>query len=405
MKLLFLGGYYPPTLLKGFAAASKIALDMAAHNLQDAIFKGLTAHQFPFDILNAPFLGSFPFYNRLLRVPACTSPDGSVTSVPYINLAFYKRNDIVRRVKRHLLPWCRQAGEGTTLLFYNFSMMPLARWVKQRFPGIKIILLVTDLQEFMAADQHLLTRINKALTRLLSAPDLSVYECVDAFVLLSPYMKQRLPVGDKSCIVIEGIYNAPDESTVGRPALVAKEPFTTILYSGNLGRRYGIPQLLEAFTRISNDSYRLWICGDGDGLPDVLSAQAADQRIKYLGVLPREEVLLLQQKATLLVNPRRSNEEYTRYSFPSKTMEYLASGTPTLMSRLASLPAGYEPHLYFFDDESVEGMCSKMMEIGGKPTAELQAFGQRARQFILTQKNAFVQSGLLIDLVHSLHHK
>ena len=32
-----------------------------------------------------------------------------------------------------------------------------------------------------------------------------------------------------------------------------------------------------------------------------------------------------EKKSTLLVNPRFTNEEYTKYSFPSKNMEYMAS--------------------------------------------------------------------------------
>jgi glycosyltransferase involved in cell wall biosynthesis len=60
---------------------------------------------------------------------------------------------------------------------------------------------------------------------------------------------------------MEGIYNTNDNVTN-----VPKEPYKTILYSGNLGKRYGILNLLEAFAKISSPNFRLWLCGNGERL-------------------------------------------------------------------------------------------------------------------------------------------
>ena len=64
--------------------------------------------------------------------------------------------------------------------------------------------------------------------------------------------------------------------------------------------------------------------------------------------------------ATLLINPRFSNEEYTKYSFPSKNMEYMASGTPILTTKLPGMPKEYYEYIYLFEEESIEGMKNKM---------------------------------------------
>lgn len=63
-----------------------------------------------------------------------------------------------------------------------------------------------------------------------------------------------------------------------------------------------------------------------------------DRRIQYLGSIPHDEILQLQRTASLLVNPRTPEGIYTKYSFPSKTMEYLASGTPTLYMNCQEFP-------------------------------------------------------------------
>ena len=42
------------------------------------------------------------------------------------------------------------------------------------------------------------------------------------------------------------------------------------------------------------------------------------------------------------MNPRSADAEYTKYSFPSKTIEYLATGVPVVMNRLPGIPEEYE---------------------------------------------------------------
>mgnify|MGYP003303651866 CR=1 FL=1 len=66
----------------------------------------------------------------------------------------------------------------------------------------------------------------------------------------------------------------------------------------------------------------------GTSFNKIVSSLVNDMIMPILGIftgkIDRSQVLALQRSATVLVNPRRNNEEYTKYSFPSKTMEYLA---------------------------------------------------------------------------------
>ena len=223
------------------------------------------------------------------------------------------------------------------------------------------------------------------------------FQLVDGYVLLTSAMKDRMPMHNKPWIVIEGIYN-PEKDKVS----VDKEVNKTLLYTGDLGRRYGIVDLLEAFHGIPDENYRLWICGSGDGLEDIKRYMREDNRIIYWGCLPRKEIIAMQKKATLLVNPRKSNEEYTKYSFPSKTMEYMASGTPTLMSRLQCIPKDYDEHLFFFENETVEGLRSRIVEICNKSKDELKLIGDNASRFILNNKMPKPQVSKIAHFLYSL---
>ena len=396
-NILFIGGYYPKALENLFLKKTKTSLDFAAHNLQEAIFKGFDQNKLNYQILNAPFLGSFPPYNELLFVPAYSSEDKKVKSISYVNLSYFKRWNIKKKIKTNIYEWCKNTKGEKVLLFYNFSTIGIINAIRKDFPTTKIILLVTDLPEFMASDNSFFTRINKKADNFLGTDIVIYLDNVDGYILLTEHMTERLPIGDKPWMVMEGIYNTNDNVTN-----VPKEPYKTILYTGNLGKRYGILDLLEAFTEISNPNFRLWLCGNGDGLEKIQEIQKRDYRIEYFGILPRNEVLKLQKRATLLVNPRHSYEEYTKYSFPSKTMEYMASGTPTLMSKLPCLPKEYEPYIYFFDDESIEGIKKKIIEICEKSQEELNEFGKKAAEFIHTQKNEIVQTKKIIEFISNL---
>ena len=249
----------------------------------------------------------------------------------------------------------------------------------------------------MASDNTLLTRLNKKISSAFGSSDKSHFDYIDGYVLLAPAMRERLPMEGKPWIQVEGIYNPEDDKES-----VEKTEEKVVLYTGNLGRRYGLPELLEAFHRIENNEYRLWICGTGDGLDDVKRYEALDSRISYLGTFPRAEVIKLQKKATLLINPRHSADAYTIYSFPSKTMEYMASGTPTLMSRLKSIPQEYDGHLYYFEDESIDGFSRRIVEICEKSSDELKGYGDCASQFIMQYKTPQPQVEKILSFMKTL---
>ena len=62
--------------------------------------------------------------------------------------------------------------------------------------------------------------------------------------------------------------------------------------------------------------------------------------------MSREELLKMERRATVMINPTPARLNFTKYFFPSKTMEYLASGTPTVMYRLGCMPKEYDDYVY-----------------------------------------------------------
>ncbi|MGK0713944.1 glycosyltransferase [Aerococcus urinaeequi] len=187
---------------------------------------------------------------------------------------------------------------------------------------------------------------------------------VDSFVLLTNQMKDMLNIGKKPFIVIEGVVNFEnnnDENDKQKPKNM--DSIMTVVYTGTLNKKFGVVNLVEAFHNTSIKNTRLKICGRGDSEEIIKSYAAKDERIIFLGQLPNTEAVKLQKRATVLVNPRQNNEEFTKYSFPSKNMEYLLTGRPVIAYKLDGIPDEYDNYFHYVEDDSIDSFTNKIEEI------------------------------------------
>lgn len=165
-----------------------------------------------------------------------------------------------------------------------------------------------------------------------------------------------------------------------------------------LSRKHKTDMLINAFMKISGD-YELWIFGSGDIEDYIKECAKKDSRISFFGRISREEVLRYEKQASLLVNVRDSSEQYTKYSFPSKTMEYMSSGTPLLTTKLPGIPDEYFDYVYTPCDETEEGIAKAMGDILSKPDEELRKKGEKAKAFVNDSKNYIVQARKVYELI------
>lgn len=217
------------------------------------------------------------------------------------------------------------------------------------------------------------------------------------YVLLTDAMNQL--VNSKQCpyIVMEALCDS--SLTINSPQKVSKDIPRVILYAGGLEEKYGLKMLVDAFNSLGEVDAQLHIYGSGS-YEEQLRLQAKNNKsIVYHGVRSNEDILDAEARATLLVNPRFSNEEFTKYSFPSKNMEYMASGTPLLTTKLPGIPTEYNEHVYYFDEESIAGYAKILKEILSLDEIQLVEKGQKAREFVLKYKNNRFQSKRILDLL------
>lgn len=394
MKLLYLGCFVEPSQEQFIENQANAAITISATTFQRAFLSGFESQNSKPDIINAPDIGSWPKRCKKIYIPGshATFHGMSCENVGFFNITYLKQRFIYSSLKNALHKWMKtHQNEDIVIVVYSLieSYLKAAIDIKKVYPNVKVCCIVLDLPEYFGDN-------NSLLYRLLASDSSKTYEIaqdIDSYVLLTEYMKGPLKVGMKPWMLMEGIYEPRDFKPV------KKNP-KTILYTGKLDARFGIRELVDNFSKLKDPDYRLWICGNGLDKEYVEEKAKVDTRIVYYGQVKQERVFEMQREASLLINPRKPEGEYTKYSFPSKTMEYMASGTPTLMYRLPGMPEEYEPYVALFKDSSDTEMSKTMEEWLNKPQDELDAFGNKARKFILENKTAEKQVARFVEFIN-----
>lgn len=219
----------------------------------------------------------------------------------------------------------------------------------------------------------------------------------DLYVLLTEQMNELANLRKRPYIIMEGLV---DYSMIDLKPKDKDYP-RNIIYAGGIYEKYGIKSLIDAFMMIKDNSIQLSIYGHGDLENYIRECSKKDNRVKYFGVVPNDEVVAAQLKATLLINPRPTVEEFTKYSFPSKNMEYMVSGTPLLTTVLPGMPKEYYEYVYLLEEETKIGIYNMLHKLLFEtPEIELIERGQRAKEFVLKNKNNVIQSKRILDLVN-----
>lgn len=218
----------------------------------------------------------------------------------------------------------------------------------------------------------------------------------DKYILLTEQMNKLVNPKGRPHIVMEALCDSSiltDERSDAQ-----KDSPKTMLYAGGLHVKYGLKMLVDAFVQSGVDG-KLVIYGDGPYASELREVSAKSDKVDYRGVAPNEEVVAAEYRASVLVNPRFTTEAFSPYSFPSKNMEYMASGTPLLTTNLPGMPEEYHEYVYLFGEETVEAYAETIRQVFAKSDEELQQMGTRAKKFVLENKNNVAQAKRIVNLI------
>lgn len=404
---LFIGGIFPESYKDEIINNSKTNIQYAANNFQLALIDGLSHHLgAKLDLINLPFVGSYPKHYKKIKIPKFTFKFNELDNnlnVNFLNIWGYKNVSRYLNLKKNLSKWCEKNVESEKIIFIYSVHNPFLKAavsLKIKY-NLKICLIAPDLPEYMN-----LGKKKNAIFNYLKLYDMKKIDeniqFIDYFVVLTEFMMNKLVKKNKPYIVVEGIIDQNLFEKISASDLLEKKSKSKkiMLYTGTLDRKYGILKLVQLFNEIEEKNLQLIIYGEGDSKKEIQHICEKDNRIKFKGLVSREEILYQQSIADVLINPRSSKEEYTKYSFPSKNIEYMASGTPILTAELKGMPKEYLEYVYLIDEETNEAMKKSITDALNKEKKHLVSDGLIAKQFILENKNSIVQAKKILSLVN-----
>ena len=356
----------------------KVKPAFQAQKYHRLLIEGLAAGAAVDVVANPPGNGSM-YKKKKIVIPEETAGGARYHYVPAISNPVRKLLTVFFGTFRGTLRYAKK--DSAVVVDCLNRMAALAGMLAAKVRGCPCVGIVTDLPDMLGGR-------GKKLANFV------IRHC-SHYVFLTEAMNGRLNPQGKPYVILEG---QSDISMKARtPSLEEKLSPRVVLYAGGVSRQYGLPQLTEGFLKADLPNAQLHIYGPGDYVDTLKDLE--DPRVFYGGMLLSSEIVEKERQATLLVNPRPTHEAFVKYSFPSKTMEYMASGTPVLTTRLPGMPEEYYPYVSFIEEETADGVAAALKRVLKDTDQALLEKGQLARSFILDQRNNVIQAEKLLKLL------
>lgn len=401
MDILCLMGLFPKEYETTILKNSKGGVQNAANKFQWGIVNGLDGiENVQFKIVNSLYIGSYPKRYKELKIPSFKfshSDNAKDINVGFTNLTILKNFSRYKGIKNQVDEWAKEKKEDQKVLLAYAMTSPfveILNYVKRKYPHISCCLVVPDLPEFMNASSMEKSLYKKAKKLQINHFKRNLKK-VDCYVLLTKYMKEWFE-WDVKYTVVEGISSKTKED-LKKPDQI-KEKRKSILYAGMIEEKYGVVDLVKAFMQIDNDEWSLELFGNGSSVNKIRELSKDDSRIHLRGLAPNAQVLREQKEVELLVNPRNDTQSFTKYSFPSKVIEYMGSGTPMIGYKLSGMPEEYKEYFYCVNntENGLYDTLKMAMQLSSKERNEM---GLQAQEFIVTKKTAVVQCNKIIEML------
>ena len=399
MKLFYFGSVCSQEVFNATVANSKVKPSASAQNFENALIRGFAQNHADLTVASAESIAQFPQGNRLiLKKRMDLLPEGIVTSViPAINLPFLKQACHASGADRLLKKWLKENKNDRHKCVLTYGIYPavvkrLQRTCKKY--GCKMVAVVTDVPSTMFTYTQS-SPLKRLLSKVYRKSAIALQDQFDGYIYLTEAMAGEVAPG-KPYIVAETIADITIFNNIGE---VPKATPPAIMYAGALYQKYGVDLIVESFKK-TRENCQLWLFGSGDYEEQIAEAAKNDPHIRFFGRVSREDVLRYEKKATLLLNLRNADDDYTKYSFPSKMVEYMLSGTPLLTSELEGIPSEYYSYCYVINDrdaQSVAKEIDRILHMNG-----LAVVGSSAASYIKKHKNCVAQTERILNFMKSI---
>lgn len=363
MNILYLGAFPPDFLVK--RSGGKID---SLYRAADPLIHGMRNNSdVNIEVLTSPDIASWP--KGPLFVAHENSETDRLTMVSSLNISLVKQLWTIVSMVREAGRYIRKNKEQTIVIipyvvFRHVFTLRLLHWL---YP--KKVIQACIVPDIFFPKKKIKRWINTWTEHMASK--------FDAFVLYTKKMAKHLNVSEGHYEVIEGFREVPERKPV------ISEGFN-VVYAGSLNINYGVGRLIEAMSIVDDSEISLHLYGAGSAENMIIETSKKDPRIVYHGKVPNAVATDAIYSASVLINPRNADDgEYTEYSFPSKDIEYMATGIPTLLCKLPGMPKEYYGHFIDMGEATPEQIASAIIKTKQLSNSERYVIGKDARDFII----------------------
>lgn len=399
MRVIWIGTYANGSYLEELQADGTYVQN--ASNLVQQYYIETIEQKYDIDVFSALVTNSYPKGRLLLKENKTDLINGLLSNVGFLNLPYinqYIQKNKLKKLVKHSVK--KSKKDESYLVFVYAPRVPFlyaASIIKKQRPNTKVINIIPDLPQYMYTGGRKKTKIKTFIQEKM----LERYKkYVDGYVLYTKYMADFLSIPDNKYIVIEGIYK--DKKICIKREKKEKQEKQVVLYAGGLNKKYGIDMLVEGFLDAHMVNAELHLYGSGDYVDEIKNISTINASIVYGGSISAYDAYIKMCEADLLINPRPSNNSFTKYSCPSKTLEYMATGSPALVTRLDGIPDEYFNYVYTIENESRSGIAEAIQRVLSIPEEERLHKAKLAQDFINEYKNAEYQVNKIIEFSETL---
>lgn len=391
MKLLYISALSSSRLINDIYKTSGKNPGFAVQKFSRLLVKGLVANGADVVALSNP---PFPAGSkRWVLLDSETEEGVHYKYIPFLNVSILKHLCLFLYAFIFVLIWGFKRRREKVIVCDVLSIsVCMGALLASKINRVRSVGVVTDIYGLMVGNAK-----GSLISKLACFLNNCYVSSFDRYVLLTSQMNELVNPKRKPHIVMEALCDlSMAEQQVQNEEKASPR---TVIYAGGIHERYGLKMLAEAFVKANIPDARLVYYGSGPYVEEFRKLCVEHPNLEYRGVAPNEEIVAEELKATLLVNPRPTTEEFTIYSFPSKNMEYMASGTPLLTTKLPGMPQEYHQYVYLFEEESILGYADTLRKVLSQPADILYEKGVQAKRFVLQKKNYVAQAQRVIELL------
>lgn len=391
MRATLLGFTVPDELLEQINAGDRL-MQTQTHRFAWSLVRALRQNGVEIDLLSAAPVSDYPGNPRVLWRSGSFSAHGTPGRfLPFVNLM------VLKHVTRYLGCWLsgmpelrRTRPDWIVVHGVHSPFLWFATQAAKRV-GARVAVVLTD-------PPGVIRQEDGRLRSALKATDIGVVTKAlrrsDAVIVLAPQLAEDFAPGVPA-IVAEGLTDL--ESNAQLPPRNPARP-RRVVFAGGLHEEYGVARLVEAF-RLLPGELELHLFGRGPLEPWLVEQAGADPRIQAPRLVSPQDLPEIYAQASVLVQPRQVDQDFVRYSFPSKLIEYLASGTPVVSTRLPTIPADYEPFVAWAAGDAPTDLAAAIDRVLTWGDTDAASFGAAGSTFIRTTRGSRPQGARIVEFL------